>query len=61
MKQNTEPAAQACGTLAPRYCTGKGESTRLVPAKTSGSRLDMKRSAASTMPLAMRFASSWKP
>ena len=25
---NTEPAAQACGTLAPMYCTGKSVSSR---------------------------------
>ena len=28
ISMKTEPAAQACGTLAPRYCTGKFVSSR---------------------------------
>ena len=55
-----DPAAHACGTLAPRYWTGKLPASRGRPANSSGSRLAWNRSVASNMPSATWAASaSW--
>ena len=47
MRCTTAAEAQAWGTLAPRYWTGKLPASSSRPAKSSGSRRESKRSAAS--------------
>ena len=56
--RKTEPAAQACGTFAPRYGTGKLAGTRGRPENSSGSRRPTSRSAASKIPFATCAASA---
>ena len=54
-------AAQACGTLAPRYWTGNDASRRGSPENSSGRRWSDSRSAASNMPFATCAASAANP
>ena len=56
-----DPAAQACGTFAPRYCTGKLAPLRGTPEYSSGNWFSRKWLAASLMSRAMLFTSRTKP
>ena len=59
--RNADPAAQACGTFAPRYWTGKLVLSVWMPAYSSGSWLPWKWLAAPLMSRAIRAASAAKP